>query len=73
MIVAGGGTPYAIGVMLSNGWFHCRCVRFGKLAASYERRHDEEIRVADIRVAKPAKPSKPLSIDAQLAGKTSLR
>jgi hypothetical protein len=44
MRVITGGTPYAIGKMTKHVGFHVRCVRFGKLAASYERREGEQIR-----------------------------
>lgn len=58
MRTATGGTPYAIGEF-SRGWFRVRCVRFGKLAASYERRYGEEIRAVKLIVAdKKAKPEK---------------
>lgn len=58
MRTATGGTPYAIGE-LSNGWFHIRAVRFGKLAASYERRDGEQIRRVELIVAdKKAKPER---------------
>lgn len=53
-----GGTPYAIGI-LSNGWFRIRDIRFGKLAASYERRDGEKIRAIELVVSdKKAKPCK---------------
>ena len=50
MITTSGGTPYAIG-RPERGRFHIRAIRFGKLAASYERRPDEEIRVVTIVAA----------------------
>lgn len=53
-----GGSPYAIGV-LDKGWFRVRCIRFGKLSASYELRSGEEIRTIKIEVSeKKAKPEK---------------
>jgi len=59
-----GGTPYAIGTMKYgstpySGTFSIRVIRFGKLAASYERRDGEEIRRVELIVAdKKAKPDK---------------
>lgn len=50
MRAATGGTPYAIGEF-SRGWFRVRCIRFGKLAASYERRYLEEIRAVKLIVS----------------------
>lgn len=43
MIASFGGRPYAIGKVVK-GRFRVRCIRFGLLACSYERRPDEEIR-----------------------------
>lgn len=59
MRVETGGTPYAVGYP-ERGFFRTRCIRFGKLAASYERRPGEEIRaVIMFRVAeKKSRPSK---------------
>jgi hypothetical protein len=52
-----GGIPYALGTTSGSGAFQVRCIRFGKLAASYERRYDEEIRAAKIVVSdKAVKP-----------------
>jgi len=61
-----GGTPYAIG-RERNGRFHVRCIRFGKLSASYERRDGEHIYAVMLTLAEL--PSKPLSreIDAERA------
>jgi hypothetical protein len=55
-----GGSIYAIGA-LKGTVFHIRCLRFGKLAASYERRDEEEIRAVTLSVAD--KPSKPEPIE----------
>jgi hypothetical protein len=67
MIGSAGGTPYAIGKVersrnaAGRGRFHVRAIRFGKLAASYERRDGEEIRaVKNLTVADKA--SKPDSV-----------
>ena len=46
MIALFGGRPYAIG-KVANGRFRVRCIRFGLLASSYERRPDEEIRATE--------------------------
>jgi hypothetical protein len=50
MRAAFGGMPYAIGRQMSGngGWFYVRCIRFGLLAASHEKRPDEEIRRATV-------------------------
>lgn len=58
MRTATGGTPYAIGERIG-GWFRVRAVRFGKLAASYERRDGEEVRRVELIVSeKKAKPER---------------
>jgi hypothetical protein len=59
-----GGIPYALGKTTGSGAFHIRCIRFGKLGASYERRADEEIRAAKIVVSDKA--CKPLSVTTTL-------
>jgi hypothetical protein len=41
-----GGRPYAIGYV-RQGVFRVRCIRFGMLHASFERRDDEEIRATE--------------------------
>jgi hypothetical protein len=56
-----GGTPYAIGHHVANGRFFVRTIRFGKLAASYERRSGEHIYRADLALAEL--PSRPLSTE----------
>jgi hypothetical protein len=38
-----GGTPYAIGHDVARGQFFVRTIRYGKLAASFERRDGERI------------------------------
>jgi hypothetical protein len=53
-----GGTPYAIGTG-RRGCFYVRCIRFGKLAASYERRDGEHIYAVMLTLA--LLPSKPMS------------
>jgi hypothetical protein len=58
--VATGGIPYAIGTE-KRGVFHLRCIKFGKLAASYERRDGEHIYRAMVTLAEL--PSKPLSTE----------
>ena len=50
MNVSTGGTPYAVGYS-HRGRFRLRCVRFGKLSASYEMRSHEEIRRVSLKVA----------------------
>jgi hypothetical protein len=60
MRAAAGGTPYAIGKAGARGWFHLRCIRFGLLAASHEKRTDEEIRRATVTVAE--KTSRPVKV-----------
>jgi hypothetical protein len=64
-----GGSPYAIGE-LNKGRFRVRCIRFGKLAASYERRPDEVIRVVSLTVS--AKPCKPIAPPAQPPSSTDV-
>jgi hypothetical protein len=54
------GIPYALGKTTKSGAFHVRCIRFGKLAASYARRNDEEILAAKLVVSD--KVCKPLSV-----------
>ena len=55
-IIATGGTPYAIGTWQGRR-FRVRAIRFGKLAASFERRKSEEIRAVKLAVAdKPSRP-----------------
>ena len=49
-----GGNPYVIGRPLSGGMFRVRAVCFGKLAASFERRADEEIRAVELIIAEKA-------------------
>jgi hypothetical protein len=62
MITSAGGTPYAIGkVERSRGRFHLRVIRFGKLAASYERRPGEEIR-AITKLVVADTPSRPVTV-----------
>jgi hypothetical protein len=58
MIVQTGGMAFAIGVKVRSA-FRVRCVRFGLLAASHERRDGEEIRACTLLVAPD--PSKPVS------------
>jgi hypothetical protein len=66
MNVAAGGVPYAIGKE-KRGLFHMRCIRFGKLAASHERRDGEQIYRAMVSLAQL--PSKPLSVNARRTGR----
>lgn len=54
MRTASGGNPYVVGSPLMGGMFHVRCVRFGKLAASFERRQHEEIRAVELVIAEKA-------------------
>jgi hypothetical protein len=61
MKVTTGGTPYAIG-RPEHGRFHVRAIRFGKLAASYELRPGEEIRIVTIVAAQ--NKSVPCKIEA---------
>lgn len=58
-----GGNPYAIG-RFNRGRFHVRVVRFGKLAASYERRDGEQIHAVKLIVA--AKASTPIAVAPRL-------
>lgn len=61
-MIMSGGSPYAIGMATKRG-FRVRCIRFGKLAASYEVRHrGEEIRA--VRLIVGEKPSRPYSTSA---------
>lgn len=59
MRVICGGEPYAIGHHVDNGAFFVRTIRFGKLAASYERREGEHIYRTMLTLAEL--PSRPLS------------
>lgn len=61
MITTSGGTPYAIG-RPERGRFDIRAIRFGKLAASYELRPGEEIRIVTIVAAQ--NKSTPYKIEA---------
>ena len=58
MRVSTGGQPYAIGKE-EKGRFHVRCIRFGKLSASHERREGEHIYKALLMLAElPSRPEK---------------
>jgi hypothetical protein len=65
MIVTTGGYPYAIGSATKRG-FGVHCIRFGLLAASAERRPEEEIRAVKLDVA--AKASKPVAVTSRREG-----
>ena len=62
--VLAGGLPYALGTATKRG-FRVRCVRFGKLMASIERRDGEEIRAVKLIVAEKA--SRPAATHRQAA------
>jgi hypothetical protein len=52
-----GGTPYAIGHLAAKGAFFVRTIKYGKLAASYERRDGERIYRVMLTLAElPTKP-----------------